>query len=345
MKYNYCTLFDSGYLDRGVLLINSLLEVENNFTLFVLALDRQCEDVLKGLSFKNVEIISITEFVDSELAGARVDRSWKSFCWTCQGALPEYVMRVKGVDNVIYMDADMKFYLSPNFLVDDLKKSGNSVAISPHNFPNNIYGRHYKKFCGKYCSGFVLFINDQVGYTIAKEWRTCCIKECTDSPEGGTFGDQYYLEQWEKKHKRVKVIENEAIGMAPWNIMNYYLNNGVVTLRKTKEPIDPVFYHFHGSSFISEKKVYLNIYSRQGKIDDQLVDYICRPYFAELYQIKRMLNIEYAKGANNVERAQEQTNKKNIIKNYLKNDIIYLLLTKFIILFRGKKKDVLNLDN
>jgi hypothetical protein len=49
---NFCTLFDSNYLSRGLALFESLKKTETNFHLYVVAFDNECYDYLKNLNKK-----------------------------------------------------------------------------------------------------------------------------------------------------------------------------------------------------------------------------------------------------------------------------------------------------
>ena len=47
--YNYCTLFDSNYLTRGLAMYESLKKYSSNFHLFIFAFDSKSYDLLKKL--------------------------------------------------------------------------------------------------------------------------------------------------------------------------------------------------------------------------------------------------------------------------------------------------------
>ena len=44
----YCTLFDSNYLDKGLVLYHSLCACEPDFRLYVFAFDERCREVLEA---------------------------------------------------------------------------------------------------------------------------------------------------------------------------------------------------------------------------------------------------------------------------------------------------------
>ena len=46
---NFCTLFDSYYLDKGIALYKSLERVSNDFMLFIFCFDERSYDILNDL--------------------------------------------------------------------------------------------------------------------------------------------------------------------------------------------------------------------------------------------------------------------------------------------------------
>ena len=60
----FCTLFDSNYLDKGLVLYDSMKTVMEEFKLYVLAMDDKCCDILKQLNLSNTVVISLQEFED-----------------------------------------------------------------------------------------------------------------------------------------------------------------------------------------------------------------------------------------------------------------------------------------
>ena len=60
--YNYCTLFDSNYLTRGLAMYESLKRYSNNFHLYIFAFDDGSYKLLKKLGLEYVTIISLKDF-------------------------------------------------------------------------------------------------------------------------------------------------------------------------------------------------------------------------------------------------------------------------------------------
>ena len=71
----FCTLFDSNYLDKGLVLYESMKNVMEDFRLYILAMDDKCCEILKSMALSNVVVISQKEFEDEELLEIKAQRS------------------------------------------------------------------------------------------------------------------------------------------------------------------------------------------------------------------------------------------------------------------------------
>ena len=84
MKLNFCTLFDSYYLLKGLALHESLMkQCKSDFHLYIFLFDDKSYDILKKLNLNNVTIITLEEFEDEKLLEVKPGRSKGEYCWTC----------------------------------------------------------------------------------------------------------------------------------------------------------------------------------------------------------------------------------------------------------------------
>ena len=77
---NFCTLFDSVYLSRGLAMYNSLNQHCKDFHLYIFAFDDKCYSVLKSLQLENATVISLSEFEDGELLRVKPTRTRAEYC-------------------------------------------------------------------------------------------------------------------------------------------------------------------------------------------------------------------------------------------------------------------------
>ena len=79
---NFCTLFDSYYLSRGIVMLESLASVTRNYHLYIFAFDDLSLRILRELKYDNVTAISLEEFEDEELLKVKPARTKGEYCWT-----------------------------------------------------------------------------------------------------------------------------------------------------------------------------------------------------------------------------------------------------------------------
>lgn len=246
---NFCTLFDSNYLSRGVALYRSLEEQTANFHLYILAFDDRCADVLRKLKLSNATVITLSEFEDEDLKRVKKERTRGEYCWTSTSSLILYCIRTFKLSHCTYLDADMYFYQSPQVLLDEIPPQC-SVLITEHR-----YTKQYDQSAqsGKYCVQFMYFRNDTNGMKVLNWWRDACIEWCYNRMEDGKFGDQKYLDSWTTQFDGVWELQHLGGGLAPWNCQQYRFEQTNNTLtgieKKTGLAFRPVFYHYHGLRF------------------------------------------------------------------------------------------------
>ena len=109
----FCTLFDSNYLDKGLVLYDSMKECMENFKLYILAMDEKCREILNEMNLSNVVVISLREFEDEEMLQIKSVRSRAEYCWTCTASLIDYVFETYREEYCTYIDSDLCFYKNP----------------------------------------------------------------------------------------------------------------------------------------------------------------------------------------------------------------------------------------
>ena len=248
---NFCTLFDSGYLSRGLAMYESLNRHCKDFHLYVFAFNDECFSVLKSLYLANMTVISLPEFEDEELLKVKPTRSRGEYCWTCSSSTILYVLDNYDVDHCTYIDADLYFFASPQILLDEMDES-ESVLITPHRYTPQ-YDQSEKT--GIYCVQFVYFRNNQQGRKVLTWWRKACLEWCYNRFEDGRFGDQKYLDDWPERFEGVHVLQHLGGGVAPWNMQQYRFEQQgkeIIGIElETEKQFPLVFYHFHSLVFVT----------------------------------------------------------------------------------------------
>ena len=284
---NFCTLFDSNYLTRGLALYKSLQENCRDFHLYVIAFNKDCYDYLISAHFPRMTAISLPEFEDEELLKIKSTRSPAEYCWTCTPSIILYCIKRYNLTSCTYIDSDMIFYQDPAILFQE--QADKSILITSHRYTPEY---DQSKRSGKYCVQFMYFANDPKGLDALQWWRDRCIEWCYAKAEDGKFGDQKYLDDWPDRFAGTHVLQHPGAGLAPWNIQQYHisLENGkpmiINKVSKNKFPI--IFYHFHGVKFYTD-----NIISCCGpiyEITQNVKKTLYYPYFENLLSQERKLN-------------------------------------------------------
>lgn len=291
---NFCTLFDSYYLDKGIALYNSLEKVTNEFRLYVFCFDDKSFDVLKDLHLKNAEIIHYSCFETDELLEKKKERSKAEYCWTCTAAIIEYVLDNYDVNSCTYIDSDIYFYDTPEILFKEIQDAGANVVIVEHRFKNNRLGRKLEIRNGKYCVEFNYFDCSDNGRKVLKWWKDKCLEWCYDIPEPDRMGDQKYLNNWVKEFNGVYELKNLGGGVAPWNLEQYSIesveNKRIIMKTKDGELFPLVFYHFQNIRYLPGRRVNIKSQTKSKRLKYQI--YI--PYLLEIESIRKMLTEKYS---------------------------------------------------
>ena len=233
---NFCTLFDSKYICKGIALYLSIAKYTNDFSMYVMAMDRKCQEMLNALSLKGVVVDCIEVIDDPKLAEAKSNRARAEFFWTCGSYTTDFFLHKYELPDITYLDSDLMFFCSPQVVFDELEKKNASVGLAPHFTKNPLFG--------KYCVQYVYFKNDQDGSACLRWWRDECLRWCYSRVEDGKYGDQKYLDYFADKFRNVYDIENRGVGIAYWNMYNNrYADSKVIYKEKTWPQ---VFFHYSG---------------------------------------------------------------------------------------------------
>jgi len=282
--YNFCTLFDSNYLTRGLALYQSLEKHCADFHLYIFAFDEKCFELLTKLNLGKVTIISLKEFEDEELLRVKPSRSSAEYCWTSTSSTILYVLEKYKVESCTYLDADIFFYSSSKPIFDEL--GAKSILITEHRYSPQ-YNKEVKS--GKYCVQLITFKNDENGLKALKWWRERCIEWCYARYEDGKFGDQLYLDDWTKRFDGVHILKHPGGGIASWNVQQYSFvneNNKLVGIEtQSGKKFEVIFYHFHYLRFFTNGKVELG----RRELTQNVIDTFYKPYIRELDKLNHQV--------------------------------------------------------
>lgn len=279
---HFCSLFNSAYQYHARLLYESIAATVpgDDFQFYFFCFDEGSEKYFNDLELKNVQIISLQQLESHlpALAEVKASRSLAEYFFTSTPAICKFVFeKYPAVDELVYLDADLFFYQSPELVFEEIGDA--SVSIIPHrfnliNFFRNIYGY--------YNVGWITFKRDQDGIACLNKWYENNIEWCFDKLTFSRYADQKYLNRWRRDFNNVHVIRNKGANAAPWNIGNYKVARREGIVYVDKSPL--VFYHFASLKFI-DGSYYTTISSFFAPVRKEVAELIYRPYIQALYRL------------------------------------------------------------
>lgn len=248
-QHYFCTLFDSGYLIKGVAMLRSVARHCPAARVFVLCMDEQTQQILERLDLSFVTCIPLRNIEDEALLKAKADRGVAEYCWTLSPCLPWYVLQQNpGIDFITYLDADLLFYSPVQPLFDEIGDA--SIAIIEHRFPPRLKDREVN---GRFCVEWVSFRRNEEGMACLSRWREQCIEWCYYRLEDGKMGDQKYLDEWPERYGSCHILLHSGAGIAPWNYSQYRFDHDAAgNITVDGSPL--VFYHFHQFQLLDNGK-------------------------------------------------------------------------------------------
>jgi hypothetical protein len=242
----FCTLFDSNYLTRGLVMLRSLKRWHPSAAAFVLCLDDDTKRLLSLLALPDVQLISLPEVEDDRLLRVKGRRTTAEYCWTLASFLCAWLMEDQPeITEIVYLDADLMFFSELSPVLEE--SAGASITILEHRFqPWN----QYMGESGRFNVSWVGFRRDPEGMACLTKWRDQCLEWCYARLEDGKMGDQKYLDAWPDDYRSVHILQHKGAGVAPWNFSNHPITESAGRVLIGDAPL--VFYHFHQFHWLSD---------------------------------------------------------------------------------------------
>lgn len=266
---NFCTLFDSNYIDKGMVLYQSLINNCENFSLYILPMDDKCSSILQSLNFDCATVMDFNDFLVPELAAVKKTRGKGEFCWTCTPFLVDYCLKKYNLEMVTYLDSDLCFYSNPTVLTSEMISAGDEVQIIRHNF---IKGERdaLVRVSGEYCVQFNTFLNSPKSLEVLESWKNDCLNDCGYSSDGESLGDQKYLNKWPEKYDVINISNNLGAGVAPWNTKRFRIKENdqqkyILKDRETGTEWPLIFFHFQNLVQLEERVFDSNCYVNKAQ--------------------------------------------------------------------------------
>ena len=240
-RNHYCAYFDSNYLTRAMLMVESLKRHDPLAHFHLLCLDKTAEVFLNGHA-PHITTIGIDELqaADPEFAACKDNRSLVEWYFTATSVLCRHLLRkFPGMARLTYLDSDLFFYASPAIL--HAESAGKSVQIIEHRFSPHL--RSLERY-GRFNVAWISFFNTDEGRRVVEDYRLDCIDWCYDRLEDDRFADQKYLDRWPARYPNCCVSRWIGADVAHWNVSQWELRYFNQQIYVDSEQL--IFYHFQG---------------------------------------------------------------------------------------------------
>lgn len=251
LKYIFCCSFPSRDIKKFIALYLSLRRhMSESFSVRVLCEDDIVEEMLTKLDLADVLPMPLNglEAVYPELITVKKIRDPFEYNCTLRPCFINHVLNhCNGCKWVTYLDSDLYFYSDPVRLYTEYTET--SVILTAHRLSNLAKAMGIdERIVGKYNAGWLAFKNDSKAREVLSWWHNRCIEWCHRFPSEGRFGEQKYLDEFERISDSVSILSNMGANFAPWNMNGATIGKDIQN-RVTVAGHPLVFFHFHGLSF------------------------------------------------------------------------------------------------
>jgi hypothetical protein len=288
MNVRFCTLFDSRYATRGLVMLESLETYRRGGDeVIILAMDAVARTMVEAVNHGRWQVVDVANLADVDLLAAQKTRPMREFCWTCTPALAAWLVNTSAdADIVVYLDADLMFFSDPRLLLAELDNDG-VVLIHEHRYSPDRTA--WAASSGRFNVGFVAFRVVPQARQCVERWRAQTLERCELDPEQGLCGDQGYLNEWPSLYPNLRIMRHLGGGVAPWNVSQYRVGRSGNAPTVEGQPV--VFFHYHALQKLFDRR--FGFVAANPAVGYQFpratLDVIFRPYAQRLRRATRML--------------------------------------------------------
>ncbi len=210
MRTAICTISSKSHLFKAEVLFSSLRN-RSTAEFFCLCIDQEA---------KSMDCVTMLKLADLQTPQSKqIIAKYKAdkLRWACKPLILAHLLDL-GFNKVIYVDNDIHFFSSPQFLFDELDVY--DVALTPHYYKANATKEQYwleANFrVGLFNAGFI-GVNSN-GISAMHWWADCCAYNIKKSTWRGLFDDQKYLDLMPVLFDNVRIIKHKGCNVAGWNL-------------------------------------------------------------------------------------------------------------------------------
>jgi hypothetical protein len=159
-----------------------------------------------------------------------------------------------------------------------------TIGITPHRFSRRIKS---SISYGIFNAGITFFSKSPEALRCLEEWCRECIDCCSAELTEKSYTDQKYLNKWPDKYSGLKIIHNQGVNAAPWNIHRASLVHEDDGWRISGKKM--CLYHFHGLREIAPDGFYHGLATYKTFMTKELRIGIYQPYIELINTARKLL--------------------------------------------------------
>lgn len=214
----FCTIITKSHIPFAQALYSSISNFHDNFSFFALVVDADSSLTIDAAA--NFFCLTPADLIQSASTQKLFDKyqvqsKGDELRWALKPALLRWLLDTKA-DKVVYVDADIFFVGSVDFLFDDLEK--HTLLLTPHWYISTPGSDDFRNLftSGYFNAGFAGASKNAVA--ILQWWEEACFYKMEKSSTEGLYDDQRYLDLVPFLFENVGVITHRGCNLANWNL-------------------------------------------------------------------------------------------------------------------------------
>ena len=241
------TSCDLNYLDRALLLANTVKDHNPDIVFYLMLSDDYSEEYFAISCFSSIDHVISTEQI-----GIPAFWHWSfshdviELCTAVKGFCLDYLINL-GHEKIIYLDPDIACFSSVQFIFDLLDSY--SIGLTPHRISpaesyDDLIDNEFSTYkYGIYNLGFLCINASDEAKIFTKWWKSRLESYCIDDISNGIFTDQKWCDAVPAFFDNSIIIRHPGCNVASWNLperrVDFFLGD-----LKVNEVYPLIFYHF-----------------------------------------------------------------------------------------------------
>ncbi len=211
--FGFCTIASKQYASRTLALYSSLEKHAGNFHIWVCCMDDMAYGILSSFNLEKATLVKVSDVETAEVRATRTSKKLYEYCWTMKPLLCQYVFQNYNISRLLYCDADMYFFASPQAIHNEWRRYETYLNLQRGS-------AQLEAVHGMYQAGLIGFSKAAESLRTLNWWAQQCTAWCYDNHDDHSrWGDQKYLTQMPNLFTSIKVNNRYGLLAAPWNIV------------------------------------------------------------------------------------------------------------------------------